>query len=151
MKQQAQRFIHKTYRGLGTNIYFTAFGSANSKDLDDSYALLKAYADDHWSEDNRNLYALWPRLSYEAVENNQKPSTWFMRNGSFLRLKSLEFGYTVPTNVLKKVFVKNFRIYFSGTNLLTFSPFKLWDPEMGGNGLGYPVQRVFNLGAQISF
>ena len=53
-------------------------------------------------EDNRNLYALWPRLSYEAVENNQKPSTWFMRNGSFLRLKSLEFGYTVPTNVLKK-------------------------------------------------
>ena len=42
MKQQAQRFIHKTYRGLGTNIYFTAFGSANSKDLDDSYALLKA-------------------------------------------------------------------------------------------------------------
>lgn len=90
-------------------------------------------------------------FTYEAVENNQKPSTWFMRNGSFLRLKSLEFGYTVPTNVLKKVFVKNFRIYFSGTNLLTFSPFKLWDPEMGGNGLGYPVQRVFNLGAQISF
>ncbi|WP_405257666.1 FAD:protein FMN transferase [Ligilactobacillus murinus] len=43
MEQQAQRFIHKTYRGLGTNIYFTAFGSANSKDLADSYALLKAY------------------------------------------------------------------------------------------------------------
>ena len=70
--------------------------------LNGQNALLKAYADDHWSEDNRNLYALWPRLSYEAVENNQKPSTRFMRNGSFLRLKSLEFGYTVPTNVLKK-------------------------------------------------
>ena len=75
-----------------------------------------------------------------------------MRNGSFLRWKSLEFGYTVPTNVLKKVFVKNFRIYFSGTNLLTFSPFKLWDPEMGGGkGMAYPTQRTFNLGVQITF
>ena len=119
--------------------------------LDGQNALLKAFADDHWSEDNRNLYALWPRLSYEAVENNQKPSTWFMRDGSFLRLKSLEVGYTVPANAVKKAHIKNLRIYFSGTNLLTFSPFKLWDPEMGGDGLGYPVQRVFNLGAQISF
>jgi hypothetical protein len=43
------------------------------------------------------------------------------------------------------------RLYVSGTNLLTFSKFKLWDAEMGGNGLGYPVQRVVNLGIQVSF
>lgn len=125
--------------------------SATTPFVDGQNALLKAYADSHWSEENRNLYALWPRLSYQKVENNLKPSTWFMRNGSFLRLKSLELGYTVPVNLVKKIFVKNLRVYFSGTNLLTFSSFKLWDPEMGGNGLGYPVQRVFNLGAQISF
>lgn len=119
--------------------------------LNGENALLKAYADDHWSEDNRNLYALWPRLSYQAVENNQKPSTWFMRDGSFLRLKSAEFGYTVPAAAVRKAHIKNLRIYVSGTNLLCFSPFKMWDPEMGGEGLGYPVQRVFNLGAQISF
>ncbi|MDR0700587.1 MAG: TonB-dependent receptor [Tannerella sp.] len=114
-------------------------------------ALLKAYADDHWSEDNRNVYALYPRLAETHIQNNEQRSTWFMQNGAFLRLKSLEFGYTVPARLSKKVLIDNFRVYFSGTNLMTFSRFKLWDPEMGGNGLGYPVQKVYNLGLQISF
>lgn len=138
------------FQGLARESFWID-ASATTPFVDGQNALLKAYADSHWSEENRNLYALWPRLSYQKVENNLKPSTWFMRNGSFLRLKSLELGYTVPVNLVKKIFVKNLRVYFSGTNLLTFSSFKLWDPEMGGNGLGYPVQRVFNLGAQISF
>jgi hypothetical protein len=114
--------------------------------------LLKAYADDHWSEDNRNLYALWPRLSTSSAgnSNNSQQSTWFMRDGSFIRLKSVELGYTLPGEWLKKLDT-TFRIYFSGTNLLTFSRFKLWDPEMAGNGLGYPVQKVFNLGINVSF
>ena len=72
-----------------------------------------------------------------------------MQNGAFLRWKSLEFGYTVPADKSRKLLIDNFRIYFSGTNLMTFSRFKLWDPEMGGNGLGYPVQKVYNLGFQI--
>jgi hypothetical protein len=74
-----------------------------------------------------------------------------MRDGSFLRLKSLEFGYTLPEKLIKHAGVKNLRLYFSGTNLLTFSNFKLWDPEMAGNGLGYPIQKVYNAGLQISF
>lgn len=114
-------------------------------------ALLKEYADSHWSEDNRNPYAVMPRLSPYAIENNQQSSTWWMRDGSFLRLKSLEFGYTFPHEMIKKAAMSNLRLYFSGTNMLTFSNFKLWDPEMGGNGLGYPVQRVFNFGVQLSF
>lgn len=114
-------------------------------------ALLKVYADDHWSEDNRNLYALWPRLSTYAISNNNQVSTWFMRDGTFIRLKSVEAGYTFPTKWLQKLFVKNFRIYVSGTNLLTFSKFKLWDPELAGNGFNYPTQRVFNLGVQVKF
>jgi TonB-linked SusC/RagA family outer membrane protein len=115
-------------------------------------ALLKAYADNHWSEDNKNIYALWPRLSDKMINNNFADwNTWFMRDGSFLRLKSTEFGYTVPQRITEKIKVKNFRCYFSATNLLTFSSFKMWDPEMAGNGLGYPIQRVFNLGLQITF
>lgn len=114
-------------------------------------ALLKAYADDHWSENNRNVTALWPRLSEGSVENNTQQSTWFMQDGSFLRLKSLEFGYTLPRDLMKKIYVENLRLYFSGTNLLTFSNFKLWDVEMGGNGLGYPIQRVYNIGMQLTF
>jgi hypothetical protein len=114
-------------------------------------ALLQVYADDYWSESNRNIYALWPRLADRIINNNTQRNTWFMRDGSFLRLKSLELGYTIPKDLGQKIKMQNMRIYVSGTNLLTFSKFKLWDPEMGGNGLGYPIQRVFNLGVQLSF
>jgi TonB-linked SusC/RagA family outer membrane protein len=114
-------------------------------------ALLQVYADDHWSEDNRSLFALWPRLSDQIVNNNTQQSTWFMRNGAFMRLKSAEVGYTVPERVTAKIKMRTFRVYISGTNLLTFSQFKLWDPEMAGNGLGYPLQRVYNFGLQFTF
>lgn len=113
--------------------------------------LLKAYADSHWSEDNRNVYALWPRLSPEVNQNNAQTNTWFMRDGSFLRLKTVEVGYTLPKSWQKRVRASTFRVYASATNLLTFSKFKLWDVEMGGNGLGYPLQKVFNLGVNITF
>jgi TonB-linked SusC/RagA family outer membrane protein len=114
-------------------------------------AMLQYYADSHWSEDNRDIYALWPRLSEVAMPNNQQTSTWFMRDGSFLRLKTAEIGYTVPANVSRKIKMENVRLYISGSNLAVFSAFKMWDPEMAGNGLNYPLQRVFNIGANIEF
>lgn len=113
--------------------------------------LLGIIADDHWSVDNRNSYAFWPRLSTELINNNNQKSTWFMRDGSFLRLKSLEFGYTIPKKALKRMHLNSLRIYYSGTNLLCFSKFKLWDPEMAGDGFKYPVQRVNNIGINFSF
>jgi len=113
--------------------------------------LLKAYADDHWSEDNRNIYALWPRLSADDNSNNDQTSTWFMRNGAFLRLKNAEIGYTLPQALTKRIHVDKTRFYINGTNLLCWSKFKLWDVEMAGNGLDYPVQRVVNAGVLISF
>lgn len=114
-------------------------------------ALLRVYADNHWSETNQNPYALWPRLSNTLVDNNNRTSTWFMRNGSFIRLKQVELGYTLPEKWMRKIYVSNLRLYLSGTNLLTFSKFKLWDPEMAGNGLGYPIQKTYNIGLQLSF
>lgn len=113
--------------------------------------LLKAYADDHWSESNQNIYALWPRLSETLINNNLQTSTWFMRDGSFLRFKQFEVGYSLPDKLSKKIKMSNFRLYASGTNLMVWSKFKLWDVEMAGNGLGYPIQRVYNLGIQLSF
>ncbi len=120
-------------------------------DYEKNNALLQAYADSHWSEGNRDIYALWPRLSDSFEDNNLATNTWFMQDGSFLRLKSAEMGYSIPRSVFQKYGIEDFRIYLSGTNLLTFSRFKLWDPEMGGNGLGYPIQRVLNAGLQVSF
>lgn len=112
--------------------------------------MLQAYADSHWSEDNRDIYALWPRLSTYTVENNTKRSTWFQRDGSFLRLKQIEVGYTF-SELFKANKQFSFRLYANATNLLCWSKFKLWDPEMASDGLGYPIQRVFNLGLSASF
>lgn len=114
-------------------------------------ALLQYIADDHWSEANRDIYAFWPRLSEYTIENNNLNSTHWLRNGAFIRLKTAEIGYTIPENITKKLSISMFRIYLSGSNLLYWSKFKMWDPEMAGNGLGYPVQRVFNLGININF
>lgn len=114
-------------------------------------ALLKYIADDHWSENNRDIYAFWPRLSEYQVANNNVASTHWLRDGSFIRLKTAEFGYTLPVKISKKLHLSMFRIYASGTNLMHWSTFKMWDPEMAGDGLGYPLQRVFNLGVNINF
>ncbi|MDR0697683.1 MAG: TonB-dependent receptor [Tannerella sp.] len=114
-------------------------------------AVLQAIADDYWSENDRNVYAFWPRLSNTVIENNAQTSTWFMHDASFLRLKTVEIGYTLPEKLVRKLYMTNLRIYVSGTNLACFSPFKIWDPEMGGNGLGYPLQRVINAGLNIGF
>ncbi len=112
--------------------------------------LLQVIADDHWSEDQRNSYAFWPRLSNYFVANNNQTSTWWMRNGAFLRLKTLELGYTLPAQFLKRIGFKTARAYVNGSNLFVWSEFDMWDPEMGGNGLGYPVQRVFNVGINFN-
>lgn len=116
-----------------------------------SNGLLQKIADDHWSESNRNSYAFWPRLSDSEVKNNSQVSTWWMQNGSFLRLKSLELGYTIPQKAMNGIKIDDLRIYLSATNLFSLSKFKLWDPEMGDNGLGYPIQRVYNLGLTLNF
>jgi hypothetical protein len=74
-----------------------------------------------------------------------------MYNNDFLRLKSAEIGYTLPQKLAAKIKLSSCRFYLSGTNLLLFSNFKIWDVEMGGNGLGYPLQRVANLGINLTF
>ena len=108
-------------------------------------------ADNYWSETNPDPYAFWPRLSTTQIENNLKTSTWWLRDGSFLRLKQVELGFSLPRRTLSKLGLTQARIFFSGNNLFCFSDFNLWDPEMGGYGIGYPIQRVYNVGINVSF
>jgi hypothetical protein len=114
--------------------------------------VLQAYADSHWSEENQNLFATYPRLgtSSAVVANNLQPSSWWLRDGSFIRLKSVEIGYTLPKNILKSLRLSNCRFYLNGLNLVTWSKFKMWDPELGGNGFAYPIQKVFNFGLNVN-
>ncbi|KAA6300432.1 MAG: TonB-dependent receptor SusC [Candidatus Ordinivivax streblomastigis] len=155
------------YKGVDASFFFQGSGrqsfwmdlgkispfldSDSSDGMIGQNAILKPVSDSYWSENNRNSYAFWPRLSNYSVENNTKTSTWFMQDATFLRLKSFEVGYTIPQKILKKWRMANLRVYMSGTNLLCWSAFKLWDPEMAGNGLGYPLQRVINIGLNVGF
>lgn len=121
----------------------------SSDGLTGNNSVMQIFADNYWSENNRDPFALWPRLANNTVDNNNQTSTWFMQDASFVRLKSVELGYTLPKKLAAKIYMGNLRLYVSGTNLLCFSRFKLWDPEMAGNGLGYPIQRVYNIGLNI--
>lgn len=109
----------------------------------DGFGITQYIVDNHWSESNNVADAKFPRLSAAYVQNNIMPSTFYLRDGSYLRLKNAELGYT---------FFPWLRAYVSGTNLLTFSGFKDWDVEMGsGNGLKYPIQRTVKVGVQFNF
>ena len=141
--------ISAFFQGLANESFWIDVNSTSP--FQNETQVLKAYADSYWSEDRQDVNALWPRLSPTVNANNAQTSTWFMRDGSFLRLKQVEVGYTLSKKIQKKIHSSTFRIYLNSTNLLTFSKFKLWDVEMGGNGLGYPIQRVFNIGVNVSF
>ncbi|MDR1860197.1 MAG: TonB-dependent receptor [Bacteroidales bacterium] len=107
-------------------------------------------ARDSWSETHPDVHAFWPRLATYEIDNNVRQSSWWLREGSFMRLKTVEFGYNLPESA-KKLKIASARVYLSGENLFIISAFKLWDPEMGGNGLSYPINRRFNIGLQFNF
>ena len=144
------------YRKIDFSFFFQ--GNARVSFFIDSKAIapfegrrnaLQIVADDYWSETDPDVHAFWPRLSGSPTENNSQQSSWWLRDGKFLRLKTLELGYTLPA--VKAVSLKTARIYLSAENLFVISPFKMWDPEMGSNGLAYPINRRFNAGLQVSF
>lgn len=116
---------------------FHPFGAQYNRNV------LKFVADDYWSATNQNPQARYPRLTKYNNDHNNQVSDYWLRNAAFLKLKNVELGYSV---------LNNMRVYVSGVNLMTFSPFKHWDPEMGGGkGLSYPTQRVINFGLQMTF
>ena len=140
--------------GFGLNINYKKFdlgvffnGSAMRKIMltgihpfgESDYNIFKFVAKDYWTEANPNPNAAYPRLGLQKAnsDNNVVPSTFWMRNGNFLRFKTLEIGYR---------FCRYGRIYVTGDNLAVFSPFKEWDPEL--EWYKYPLQRTFKIGWQ---
>ncbi|MDR1372701.1 MAG: TonB-dependent receptor [Dysgonamonadaceae bacterium] len=139
---------------------FIIHGPTNEDNKLYETGLAQFIADDYWSEANPNPYARWPRLasSESQFSNNWMndkdeegtPSTFWMYDNSYLRFKSLELGYSLPDKWTKKMRVGSLRLYVSGTNLLLFSKFKFWDVELASNGLNYPLQRVWNVGLNLT-
>lgn len=108
--------------------------------------------------DTENVNATIPRLSYGSNSNNYRPSTYWLRDGRYLRLKNVEFGYNLPKKWTSALSATNMRLGFIGTNLLVFSPFNWWDPEIGNrggayykDGAKYPISKTFSLNFTINF
>ena len=111
-------------------------------------------AENRWTPDNPNPHAFYPRLAYGAAENsnNDVASTWWEKNIDFLRLKTIDLGYTLPRGTLKSIGLRTARIYIQGVNLFYWSSFKLWDPELNTtNGTLYPNTRNVTAGIQVNF
>lgn len=106
---------------------------------------------DRWTEENPDPHAFSPRLSYGADANNYKTSTWWLRESDYLRLKTIEIGYTLPGNVAKKLGMNSLRVYVMGVNPFTVGKFinQFWDPETGADA--YPIQRQIFGGINLTF
>lgn len=127
------------------------------------FNVTQRYYDERWTGEGTSNKQ--PRASWDAKSNNAKPSTRFLEDGSYLRLKSLQVGYTLPAKLSQKLSLEKCRIYFSGLNLWTWTRYPGLDPEMttsdnstseGDRAAGidwgtYPSAVAYNLGLQISF
>lgn len=107
-----------------------------------------------WTTENPSQDVVYPRLHVGYGNSiNDEPSTWWLRDGSFLRLKNAEIGYVLPEKALRTLKISGLRIYLLGENLCVFDHIKFWDPEQGNRnkGVSYPMQHSFTLGVQLDF
>ena len=129
---------------------FNLFGQASN--IKRSGQIFADVAEKRWTLDNQDPNAPYPRLAMKKVDNNQQASTYWLRDMSFLRLKNAEIGYTLPRAWTKKAGFSAVRFYVQGVNLLTFSDFKLWDPELSASyGNQYPQVRTVTIGVNLNF
>ncbi len=108
---------------------------------------------DRWTAENPSQDVLMPRIhSHYAYNMNKEASTWWLRNGNFVRFKNLEIGYNVPKSIIQKIKIDGARIYLLGNNLYLWDSLKLWDPELGNRnkGMSYPMSRTFSLGVELN-
>lgn len=109
-----------------------------------------------WTWDNPSTE--YPRMYANSTDNN-KASDRFLESGTYFRMKNIQLGYTLPASVAKKIFMQKLRAYVSGTNLITFTGYKGYDPDfictyVYGQGIDsgqYPSARQLNFGLQLTF
>lgn len=134
---KTSRFLSGSYR--------EPFGPLNSK------SLMKYMIDEAWTPEKGNA-ASAPAISFTSKANNYKNSDLWLRDASYLRLKNVEIGYSLPKSVLKKMHISQLRVFASGYNLLTFDGLKVCDPETTSTGTPmYPIVAVINMGLKLSF
>ena len=147
------------FQGSGKRAFF--MNPQNISPFVDNRAMLKAIYDDHWSEDNMKEHPFWPRLSTQSITahnpqeawtgSEERRSTYFMRECSFLRCTSIELAYNLPREFLQRLRMQTVKFYARVNNPFLITNFKVWDVELGDNGFNYPIQRTWSIGLNLSF
>ena len=156
------------WRGFSLGVHFQGAGKSTFSTFGKT---IHAFSEGEWGQvmkgvmgDNRwisadisgdpsteNVNASYPRLSYGSNPNNFRESTFWLRDGRYLRLKTLDIGYSLPKSLTNKLGVENIRLYLVGSNLLTWSKFKLWDPELATpRGEDYPPAKSYTMGISVN-
>jgi len=148
--------INMSYKGFDLSALIQGAGRRDffpTVDLTDFRGNLEILYTKRWHEGNNDANAEVPRVYPGGKENNKPKSTYWMKDGSYVRLKVLNIGYNLPKEWISRVHLANVRIYFGGTNLLTFSELTGWqlDPEVNIVSRSYPVQKVYTFGLSLDF
>ena len=158
------------WKGFDFNIHFQGAGKSTfpiyGKNVfafseNDWGNVMKGLLEDRWVDAetaaqlgiaaNENPNAPYPRLSYGGNNNNQQYSTFWLRDGRYVRLKNVDIGYTLPKSFTNKYHFNDIRIFIAGSNLLTWSSFKLWDPESTQpRGEEYPLTKSITMGLSVN-
>lgn len=109
------------------------------------------HREDIYDPNSRWIAGKYPATYANGKDNNKKTSSFWLQNSSYLRLKELQIGYTIPINILKKTGLEKLRLFVSGYNLLTFTKIDLLDPEStSSDGRYYPQQKTISLGFNLT-
>jgi len=146
-----------TYKGFDLDLLFQGSGLSSVR-LENYYVFpflgsgsaTELLYQDHWTPTNTD--ARYPRISGTPSANNTQYSSWFMRNDSYIRLKSAELGYTFSNKLLGHS-IRSLRIYASGQNIFFWTPAmkEALDPENSGSNQNYYQQRVLTAGLNVTF
>ena len=152
--------VHLGWKGLSLEAQFQGVGevytypTANlAVPFNNGAGVTRDWATDSWTENNRN--AKLPLLTtYTDAPENFIPSTKWLRNASYLRMKNIQLTYNFPKRLLKPLRIEALQVYVSGQNLWTISDFDLWDPEITTTRTDlyeYPNLKTVSIGLNLSF
>lgn len=148
------------YKGFDFNMSWVA-ATNTSRLLDESLrtpfgtngerSLLQYMADEAWTPETAAT-ATFPRITFAGSVNNSRSSDFWLRDASYIRLKTLEMGYDFKGSSLRKAGLSNFRLYFNANNLITISKLDITDPESRTGAIQeYPLTKLYNLGVRLNF
>ncbi|MGJ1319665.1 SusC/RagA family TonB-linked outer membrane protein [Sphingobacterium spiritivorum] len=157
--------VNADWKGLSIGVFFQGTANSSANMLSNSFNLIPFSSGvgnssgrveilDRWrADDPENQNVFMPRIHSGGYDYNTLGSTWWYRSAGFLRLKNVEVGYDFNKDLIKRLKMRNLRLYLQGTNVALWDKMKLWDPELGSanSGAKYPLSSTYSLGLEITF